>query len=514
MELRPMMKIPEAWRLLRIAWRPKRIAAVATVSLTVCLLIVGYLLLARYVTHGARPQNLAESLCVAMMIYLGLLWIIILPGQVSYSLSSEFAIGTWLFQQTTPQSVRKLLLGKLIGASGDVYIATAIGLPFLVASWAMSGLAIDGVISSCLFIFVFSMVLCTFTFYYAAIAGKKLTGSVGVSIIILIGLTFLYGAASGIGAKSAGSVVNLHPFIAAGSPFSKAAGITFVYFFGREIPTILMANVLYGLAALWFFFAAESQIRRTMTIPMSRSPLFAAFILLEFFITGFCLNGAFRDSKWYEVCLYVFNFFNLFFLYFVILNNSLPLSDLKPWLYHLRQRKLSAQDLFRGDAPAIFTVAVLLIIVSLGAFALPALHGDSDIMIFQTKANPGFESMTTIVLIQISLILVIVLRDAFFFQACRIYFKRGKEVALVIYILVFGAIPGMVAVKAGDKQFLDLSPTTALLSPAVIKEWHNLSTLYYSYLSVNGLLLVVFAILTLRLLKNAQQDLPAELVKQ
>jgi len=513
MELRPMMKIPEAWRLLRIAWRPKRIASVAVVSLTVCLLIVGYLLLAQYVTHGARPQNLPESLCVSMMVYLGMLWIIILPGQVSFSLSSEFAIGTWLFQQTTPQSVRKLLLGKLIGAAGDVYIATAIGLPFLIGGWAMSGLAIDGVISSCLFIFVFSMVLCTFTFYYSALSGKKQMGSIGISVVILIVLFIFLGPISSAGGRDAGSFLNLNPFIAVGSPFSKNAAVSFVNFYNREIPTIPLAVIFYGLAAVWFFIAAESQLRRTMTIPMRRTPLFAAFILLEFFIIGFCLNNSFRDSKWYEVRLYVFSFFNLFFLYFAILNNSLPLSDLKPWLYHLRERKLSTQDLFRGDAPAIFTVAVLLLIVALGAFALPTLHGDTEIKIFQTKFNFGFESLTTIEFIQISLILVIVLRDAFFFQACQLYFKKGKAVAAVIYIIVFCAIPGMVAMKAGEKQFLDLSPATALASPYVIRHWHDLSTLYFSYLSVNGLLLVIFAILTLRLLKNAQQDLPAELVK-
>jgi len=469
MELRPMMKIPEAWRLLRIAWRPKRIASVAAVSLTVCLLIVGYLLLARYVTHGARPQNLPESLCAAMMAYLGMLWIIILPGQVSFSLSSEFAIGTWLFQQTTPQSVRKLLLGKLIGAAGDVYIATAIGLPFLIVGWAMSGLTIGGVASSCLFIFIFSMVLCTFTFYFAAMSGKRLTGSVGVSIFILIGMLILYAAASDRSRQIAGSIANLHPFIAAGSSLSKSVRTSFVYFYGREIPTILMANVLYGLAALWFFIAAESRIRRTMTIPMSRAPLFVAFILLEFFIIGFCLDN-YVYMKWYEVSLYVFNFINLFFLYFVILNNSLPLSELRPWLYHLRERKLSTKDLFRGDAPAIFTVLVLLLIVALGAIVLPALRVDTDEVIYSMTGDrdhlsPLFGSVSAIVLIQISLILVIVLRDAFFFQACQLYFKKGKAVATVIYFIVFGAIPGLVAMKAGEKQFLDLSPVTALASP-------------------------------------------------
>lgn len=514
MELRAMMKIPEAWRLLRIAWRPKRVASVAVVSLSVCLLIVGYLYLAQYVTHGAAPKDLPKSLAMSMLYYLGLLWIIILPGQASIALSSEFAIGTWLFQQTTPQSVRKLLLGKLIGAAGDVYIATAIGLPFLLAGVFLSGLSMFAVLQACFFLVVFSLLLCSFTFYFAAMAEKRQIGSVGVSVLILIAIFVLYGSAAGISREVPGSIANLHPFIAAGSPFSSAAGTSYVYFFGAQIPTMALALVFYGLCALWLFIAAESQVRRTMTIPMSRTPLFAAFILLEFFIIGFCLNSSVRDSKWYETRLYVFNFLNLFFLYFVVLNHSLSLSDLRPWLYHLRERKLSAKDLFRGDAPVIFTVAVLLLIVALGAFALPALHGESDISpIGWTPDAEFYGSTSLVVLIQVSLILLIVLRDAFFFQACQLYFKKGKAVAAVIYFIVFIALPGMVAMKAGAKQFLDLSPATALLSPAVMKKWEDLSTLFYSYLSVNGLLLVIFAVLTLRLLKKAQQDLPEELVK-
>jgi hypothetical protein len=125
MELNFAKKLPEAWRLLRISSTGRRIAGAAIISLVICLLLSSYTGLYGYLKSDVALEPILKHLCALMLGYLGLLWCIVLPGQVSFSLSQEFAIGTWLFQQTTPQSVRKLLLGKMLGAGGDIYIASA-----------------------------------------------------------------------------------------------------------------------------------------------------------------------------------------------------------------------------------------------------------------------------------------------------------------------------------------------------------------------------------------------------
>jgi hypothetical protein len=510
MELNFAKKLPEAWRLLRISLTGRRIAGAATISLVICLLLSSYTGLYGYLKSDVALEPILKHLCALMLGYLGLLWCIVLPGQISFSLSQEFAIGTWLFQQTTPQSVRKLLLGKMLGAGGEVYVASAVALPFLIVSAIGGSYNILDVAAVCLFILVFSAFLSSFVLYFASVAGKR--GSSAIVISIVLFFIFLFSSTVMRAAmQSPGSAAGLYPFFVAGAQLGTFnLPSTFIYFFDSQLPLMPFALVFYLVWGGWLFVAAESQVRRSMTIPMSRLPLLAAFALLEFYIIGFTRNGSFKDGKWYETAVYIYNSFSLLFLYYVILNQARPLADIRPWLYHLRERGRKWPDLFRGDAPAVFTIVALLLIVAIGAVALPGLPPYPEFTFKNVSMHVSVEFM---LLVQLSLVLVIIIRDALFFSAGQLMFKRGKEIAMLIYIIAFGALPGLLLMRKESTPVLDLSFISALVSPIIATDWDHRQLLFALYLGVNGLLAIVFAAVNWRILKKAQTSLPADLIK-
>ena len=510
MELNFAKKLPEAWRLLRISSTGRRIAGAAIISLVICLLLSSYTGLYGYLKSDVALEPILKHLCALMLGYLGLLWCIVLPGQVSFSLSQEFAIGTWLFQQTTPQSVRKLLLGKMLGAGGDIYIASAVALPFLVVSAIGGSYNILDIAAVVLFIIVFSAFLSSLGLYFASVAGKR--GSSAIVISVFLFFIFLFSSTLMRAAtQSPGSIACLYPFFVAGAQLGTfQLPNIFIYFFDSQMPLMPFALVFYLVWGGWLFVAAESQVRRSMTIPMSRLPLLVAFALLEFCIIGFSRNASFKDGQWYETVVYIFNSLNLLFLYFVILNQVRPLADIRPWLYHLRERGWKLPDLFRGDAPVVFTIVALLVIVAVGAAALPGLPPYPAF----TFKNPAMHaSVEFMLVVQISLVLVIIIRDVLFFSAGQLMLKRGKEIALLIYIIAFGALPGLLLMRKESSPMLDLSFISALISHYIATDWDLRQLLFTLFLAVNGFLAIVFAFVNWRILKKAQQNLPADLIK-
>jgi len=514
MELRFAMRLPEAWRLLRISWKPGRMAGIGLLAISVCLLSVGYIVFSAYLTRDFTLPSLAKLLCVIMLIYQGLLWDVILPAQVSNSLAQEFAVGTWQFQQTTPQPVRRLLLGKLLGAGGDVYLAAGIGLPFLALGVIAGPYPLLNVLGVCLTMLALSALVSSVTLYFAAMAGGRKQGGAVTTVVVLVVLLWMLVGLADYAKTRPGSFAALHPlFIMLAMINPKWASFAFVKFFGFAFPIVPFAVVFYAACAWWIFTATEAQLRRSMTIPMSRTPLFAAFIALEFCLIGF--SHAAAGKPWYAAWIPIYISLNLLPLYYVLLNHSLNLSELRPWLYRLRGRKISWPELFRGDAPGVFTVAVLLAIFALGAAAFNLrLHGQ-DILNWATR-SPQLYRLNSAPLIVILLFLpsvVIVLRDALFFQAGQLLFKRGREIAFAAYLILFGALPGLLMVRRFENPVLDLSPLTALLSSVVIRDWKDYQGLYINYLAVNLALLVLLAAINYRLLRKAQQNLPPELVK-
>lgn len=117
------------------------------------------------------------------------------------------------------------------------------------------------------------------------------------------------------------------------------------------------------------------------------------------------------------------------------------------------------------------------------------------------------------VLIELAPIAVIILRDTLFFQAGQLLWKRGREIAFAVYLIVFGAIPGIFLVKKPEDAVFDLSFITALIAP-VIKDSAAFSTLFPVYIASNLFLLIVLAIFDYRQLAKARNSLPADLIKK
>ena len=124
--------LPEAWRLLSISFKPRRMLGVASVSVIICILILAFTLVIEISTPGHSPEKgIVYYLAYCYFIYHSILLWIYIPSVVSLSITREWRDKTWIFQQGTPQSPLKLSLGKLLGAPGDAYIALIVSFPFL-----------------------------------------------------------------------------------------------------------------------------------------------------------------------------------------------------------------------------------------------------------------------------------------------------------------------------------------------------------------------------------------------
>ena len=510
MELRWAMRVPEAWRLLRISWRPRRMLGAGVISLVICVLLTAYAVAIQRVTRNPDMTALYDHLCIAVYCYQALLWTLVLPGQVSHAMGQEFNLGTWIFQQTTPQPMRKLLIGKMLGGGGDVYVASLVALPFLIAGAVMGSYPISGILTGCLLILILSALISTFGIYMGATAGRGVSAVI-VAILFMI-MLFSSSSATKAVMKSPGSIWALHPWFVLASPVSaRLQDLAFLSFFGVSVPLALFAAVVYILAAVWVFLGAESRIRRAWEAPMSRLPLLPAFALLEFFIIGLTWSASRGTWAHYQTSLYIFNSLNLICLYFSILNQVSSLGEIRPWLYRLKTGRLSLKEIFRGDAPIGLPVAGALVVVIAGAVLLGLANLPEGFQ-YSVGTNLSF-SPVTIVLIQAGMIAVIALRDAMFFQIAQLRFKSGRMIALIVYLIAFLALPGLFMIKEPKNPYLDLSPASALISPRILSSFDSMSTLLISYLAINGALLIVFVAIVWRLLSNAQHHLPHDLLK-
>jgi len=500
MELQGLMRLPEAWRLLRISWRPRRMLGDAGLSLAVCALAITYLSI--FAALG-QVKNYFNVWCYLMLGYQALLWVIGVPAICASAVSQEFNLGTWVFQQTTPQSARALLLGKLLGSAGDVVVASAVGLPFFLVGFFGSGLPKPTLVLVLIFILCFSAFFSTLLLYISCALEKQLISSVAVAILLFL-ILGIYGFWA-IQPHQFGSYINLHPLVVVFYSLSPGGSLFFyLNFFGVKMPPLLSAAIFYLGWTFWFLVAAEGMLRRKMGMPMSRLPLFAAFAGVEFLFLGFAYQvpKEYHRVAWEYWDVFVpFNAINLGLLYFVILNHARPLAEIRPWLYRFRTSRLRFLDLFRGDAPAIFTV------VGLTALVLVA----SAILGNWYYPNVLFPRL---LLVEMSTLAVIVLRDSLFFQGVSARFKKWTSIGFLIYVLGFGAVSGLIQIGRKAGAVFDLTPITALNSPLLhLGDEHAEKLLLASYLLSNAGLLLIFALVNWRIFSKARAQLPVELAE-
>jgi hypothetical protein len=485
------MKLPEAWRLLRIAWRPSRMLGLALLSVAVCALIIFFAYTNAFVTHhdpavmeSWRTFERASFYRISfmgIMVYQCLLWLIALPVQVGSAANGEFVTGTWIFQQTAPQSARRLLLGKLLGGGGDIYTASATAAPFALIFMLLARLPLLNLAAGLALLFILSFTIASLMIFASVVSEKRHASMVhGIMIFLVLGILYTSSMLEfETGNSSIFSIVSLLHFAILPEAVRGSLMKT-TEFFGMDMGTLALAAVFYSCIGLAFFLSAEAQALRLMSTPRSRGMLVPLFLTAAFFFIGFAWVTpsdvqamAAKQSEWYTVSRQALDrfqisavFFNIIMaalLYGVILLHARPMNDVRPWLYRRARRGFSAADLFDPGAPAAYTVVPLLGVAAACAGLLFWNHG---ILVRRFEAPP--DSTGILLLYTMLPLAAVVLRDALFLQAARFHFKRGLAAAALIYFVGFCLTSLFInagSSNLGGAVLIDLSPVTAIGAP-------------------------------------------------
>lgn len=488
------MKLPEAWRLLRISWRPSRMLGLALLSVAVCALVIFFAYTNAFVTHfdhdtGASWQTFERASFyrnsfMGIMIYQCLLWLIALPVQVGSAANGEFVTGTWIFQQTAPQSARRLLLGKLLGGGGDIYTASATAAPLALILMLLARLPLLNMAAGLALLFILSYTIASLMIFASVVSEKKHASMVhGIMIFLVLGILYTSSMLDfETGNSSIFSIVSLLQFAILPEAVRGSLMKT-TEFYGIDMGTLALAAVFYSCIGLAFFLSAEAQALRLMSTPRSRGMLVPLFLAAAFFFIGFAwvtpsdLHAMVIEankSEWYDVSRQALDrfqisavFYNIIMaalLYGVILLHARPMNDVRPWLYRRARRGFSAADLFDPGAPAAYTVVPLLGVAAACAGLLLWNHA---ILVrrFETPLSTGNLMLYTMLPLA-----AVVLRDALFLQAARFHFKRGLAAAALIYFVGFclsSLFINMGASNLGGDVLIDLSPVTAIGAPGI-----------------------------------------------
>lgn len=498
MQLRWAMRLPEAWRLLRISLRPNRILGIAVLSLGGCLVFGASVAAIGMMQRGSGAiifdSSFFKNYAWSLFAYQAMLWGIFAPVLITGALTQEFNTGTWVFQQTTPQTTRALLLGKLIGASGDVYVASAVSLPILFITGLASPLSFGNIIEGFLFLVLISACMALLFCWTFCLFEKQpnSASSAFFAVPIFFGMQFLMlagGRNSYVSAQAITPLAVLMHILGASSRYAT------IDFFAWRFSSGAFAFVLYTIGACMLFLILEGQLRRKMNIPMTRLPLFLVFGFIEFLILG--LLWIFLSDKYVSLfSLSIFTVVSTIMLYFVLYTHARGSNDLRPWLYGRSSGKMTMLTYFRDDAPAAYTICGLLVIVITGQVIL-------------AYNVPFFRSKMQVIPLQAATLAIIVMRDTLFFQAMRLWFRRSGAFGMLIYCLVFLAPTGVAyPLMNGGKFMLDLTPAGAL-SPGIFAP--NSQTDIYrllSYLFLNSLLLLILAVINRRLMARIRHADP------
>jgi len=517
MKLRFAMGLPEAWRLLRVSLRPSRMTAMAFASCFICLLVVAFNYINIEITKEQHfPAVLFYTrIAKGMFFYQLILWVVAIPVYASGALSQEFSQGTWVFQKTTPQPASKLLLGKLLGAGGDMYVASFAGFPFLAFSVLKCGIPTVDVFFVFLVFFCLSVLLSCFCFFLilSIYSENKQYGNSWVAFAVLIPLILIYSAIpvlNGEYGRNFCSIPCLSPvFVIFTKLYPELCPLNKICFYSMKFPLIPFALLFYIGLAFVFFKAAAARMKRLASETTSCWPTAVLMIAFNLFFIGFLMNRLSCDYCRLSVdqdddSFAILAFANLVFIYLAMPQHTRSIAEIRPWLYKLDSQRNKTAFFFRDDAPMFFTTILLLLVFI------------ATSVIFHAVYFVRFSILDSLLLI--SGFLLLALRDALFFQGAGLILKKSAlQRAAIVYLLLFIA-PTMLFFNmrnfgVGKEQqdffgFIDLTPLTAFA--ALDSSFTGFPA---SYILVNGLLTTLFGIVNFRLMSRAKAGISGKSAK-
>ena len=519
--------IPEAWRLLRVNMTHGRPMAMATLSIFICTLIFLY-------PYTQSPEARIPHLILILLYYFAL-WNLVAPIVVAQTLWQEFTQKTWVFQQITPQRAMTLIAGKFIGGLGTVYTMSLAAAPFLIAALIMQLRSIADVFIFFVVVFVFFFLCSSFLLYVTSITGESQGIRPVFMIIILIGsLWFITGSVPIFGR---GNIGLMNPMsLLFSETFSniaenKRADIVFIYPSGSQVTTQgnnqliedhnnddpdnastfyninfspwFLAVILYLVGGLILFFSAEGHLLRQMNLGRSRLPILLSFFIIAWIFCGFSAKpvGIDPHASYHEEIVTVFvllysNAGMFFLLAGTILLHARAKVDVRPWA--LQRPSSGVAHLFSDNAPVVYFIPLLLVI-----YTFTTLFLQWNL----TQENFQWQPF----LIQVILMWVIVLRDAYFLQTMQLTVSSAQKFAALIYIFVFGGLTLFFSLVSPDFP-LDLTPILALSYSVRDYSPYNASLTreIITYIISNLAILIACHILFRREIKKLQEPLRKE----
>jgi len=502
--------LPEAWRSFSVAFRPWRMTGAAAISVVLCLLLLAFIAVTDKFSRGFSGHGAAYDVVFILTIYhLGILWLYF-PAQAAASIAREWRDKTWVFQQTTPQGSLRLLLGKVIGAPADGYIALAASWPALLVCLILSPLSASEFLLAyavaVLFGFAFSFMAFYFAIQVGQVSRKEQVFVIPVTILGMLFFPFamvLEDLAKPNAPAVFSSIINLNPFTLFASVFTDKHFS--VPFFSWDFPLFPAMAVFYAVWLGWFLIAASAQITQRMSRYSSRLPLVGLLVWLVFLVEGATAGIRGKNAVMQEGALVILTSILLFTLYVVMIVHSRPLGEIRPWLYHWKEKSGVLGYFFRTDSPVIFTFIVLqsvAIVFIAGDFMLRQL-GVLAPGPAQNPLNDAREWNEALMLVSF---FAVTLRDCLLIQFWRLYKDKKDWVLALIYFVAFIAVPGLFAAAAND-WVIELTPLDVILvGSGAVKGGVAIASPVINLIIAAGL-----AVLTWRLIVKAYRGLPPEL---
>ena len=562
MKMQWAMKLPEAWRLLRAGLKKDKSLGYMLLSIVICALIVVFVIVNNTDTYENtfdRGKAIAEYI-LGICLYLSVLWLVFVPMSVGGALAQEFSINTWVFQQTAPQSARRLLLGKILGAPANIYVATLGTLPFIIAIFLFYPSITLPLLFSLLFIVICSFSLsCMFLYISCSIPvghhNMTVPGLTIIAAIILLSTSVIpFEIMNEYGYE--GSSAQIHPaavfdeiirftsyedannyykkdksFAMYFAEDSKAINppsirksikvrnkpprfyyvgeyfpAPYINFFGVFFGVIPYNIVFHFLLGICLFFAAEGALLRKFGTGQSRIPQLIPLTLMIVIIYGFTFDMPVSEYREWPLGEGLPLIASLFWAVFCVcaIQHARSMEDLRPWLYDFSNGRRYFADYFHDDAPVIYTTLLLLPFALFG-FTLIMLNYKSPPI---DNENP----MTNIhIAAYVAMFGVIVLRDTLLFQLFRLKYNKSDLRFVLFYGVVFVGITLIAFVASLGAPVLDLTPFSALF-PMSFPEYYeeNDFAFVYIYLAVNGLLALLFGAIVQRHLKKKRKSFRIE----
>jgi hypothetical protein len=502
--------LPEAWRYFSIAFHRWRMIGVAVGSVVFCLFFIALIAITEKISAGLSGKGMAYDLVFIIFIYhLAILWLYF-PARASLSIAREWRDKTWVFQQTTPQGAIRLLLGRIVGAPADGYIALAATWPILLGFLIASPLSVTDFFLAYIVAVIFSVAFSLMSFYFAVYVGQSSSRQEHVYVLPLaimyalsMPLMFTMQQISNGRLSNFSSIFNLTPYSLFFVIFNHKH-LT-VPFFIWDFPLFPAMAVFYAVWLVWFLIASAAQLNQRMSSFSSRLPLLGLLLWLVLLVEG-GIYGAHAHNLPRELALGILSSFLLFLLYGVMVIHSRPLQEIRPWLYQWKEKAGAITYYFRTDSPVIITFIIL------QALCLLVLAVDASLPYDQIqKAGAGLnyvahQGQEVNVPLMLLAFFSVTLRDCLLIQYWRLNREKKDGVLMLIYLVAFIAVPGLVN-AAADHWVLDLT----FINVYNLAFRGSQAGIGLVSIPINLIVSAGLAVLTWRLIDKAYHGLPPEL---